>query len=86
MEEYSQRIRELAAEVSAMRDMLISEPQASPLGRTLSRRIDDVEERLEPIARWHTEWAGVWKFALGLATVLGIIGAFFGLAARFGWQ
>lgn len=90
--------------------MLISEPEASPLGRALLRAsksnrtlIDKnhqehdalierhhqefrafLKEEFRPLNDWWNQSRGAWKFVLGVATVLGAIGAFFGILAYFG--
>lgn len=74
----------VAETVSDIRDMLISEPEASPLGRALLKRIVNLEEEVEPIAEWWQQWRGVWRFILGLGVVLGIVATVFGVAAYFG--
>lgn len=74
----------VADTVRDIRDMLISEPEASPLGRALLKRIVTLEEEIEPIAEWWQQWRGVWRFILGLGVVLGIVATVFGVAAYFG--
>ena len=93
------RLEELTKEVRSIRDMLISEPEASPLGRALLQRSVDnraiveryhnefvafVKEEFQPLDDWWNQSKGAWKFVLGLSTVVGIVGAFFGVLAFFG--
>ena len=89
--ELQEQVRSVAKEVRDIRDMLISEPEASPLGRALIKRsvdnrllIDELRHDFEPVEIWYQQARGAWRLVLGLATVLSIIGAFFGLAAYFG--
>ena len=92
-------IRAVASDVSSIRDMLISEPEASPMGRALIRRsevnasatrelrrdFEDFEkERFNPVYDWWNQQKGSWKALQGLALVLGVIGAFFGILAYWG--
>lgn len=89
----------LDTKVDSIRDMLIGEPSASPLGRALlekaadNRRVIDrnheefrtfVKEDFRPLNDWWNQSKGAWKFLLGLGTVLGIIGSFFGILSFFG--
>ena len=91
--------RATSAEVRSIREMLITEPEASPLGRSLLKYAHDnrqmirdnyteylrfVREEFGPLDDWWNQSKGAWKFVLGLATVLGIIGAFFGILSYFG--
>lgn len=94
-----QRLEELTREVRSIREMLISEPEASPLGRSLlkasqvNREMIErnhaefrafVREDFQPLDDWWNQSKGAWKFVLGLSTVMGIIGAFFGIVTYFG--
>ena len=93
------KIDKVAADVASIRDMLISEPEASPLGRALIRRhqenreniskLDDKferfrEEDFQPIWEWWQQSKGAWRLVLGTGVILGIIGAFFGILAFYG--
>ena len=89
--ELQRDVKTVATEVRSIRDMLISEPEASPLGRALLRASADnrqliaaLRADLDPIEDWYIQARGAWRLVLGVATVLSIIGAFFGLAAYFG--
>ena len=103
-------IKSVANDVSSIRDMLISEPEASPMGRALIKRSIDnraatqelrqdfekyiethehfteniIEKRINPMYDWWNQQRGSWKAFQGLALVLGMIGAFFGILAYFG--
>lgn len=80
--------------------MLISEPEASPLGRALLKYASDnrtlinqhhdefrafKREEFEPIEDWRNQTAGAWKAFVGLALVLSAVATFFGLASWFGF-
>lgn len=89
--ELETKVDRVADDVRSIRDMLISEPEASPLGRALlrasaeNRRLIDEQRRdFEPVEVWWRQSQGLWKAILGIATVLGIVGSFFGIAAYFG--
>lgn len=92
-------INGVAKDVSAIRDMLITEPEASPLGRSLLNRAKDnhndiidlrrdferfKEEDFQPLWDWWNQTKGAWRFVLGAGVVLGIIGTFFGILAFWG--
>lgn len=103
-------IKSVASDVSSIRDMLISEPEASPMGRALIKRSMDnraiiqelrndfekytehhedwandfIEKRVNPMYDWWNQQKGSWKAFQGLALILGMIGAFFGILAYFG--
>lgn len=93
------KIDKVSADVTTIRDMLISEPEASPMGRALIRRSEtnaratnelreDFEafkkEEFKPINDWWNQQKGSWKAIQGLALILGMVGAFFGLLAYWG--
>jgi hypothetical protein len=93
------KITNVARDVGAIRDMLISEPEASPMGRALIRRSEenrtdilDLREDFEthlrdeyaPIRDWWVQTKGQWKLIQGAALVLASIGAFFGILAYWG--
>ncbi len=97
-DQLDRKVTDVKTDVRSIRDMLISEPQASPLGRALLREIDagrretnDIRldfdafarDEFKPLNDWWNQSKGIWKGVLGLATILGIIGAFFGIAAYF---
>jgi hypothetical protein len=99
IEQLDRKITKVASDVGSIRDMLISEPAASPLGRALleksteNRRIIDrhhdefqafVRDDFQPLDDWWNQSRGAWKFILGAGTVLGIVGAVFGVASFFG--
>lgn len=65
-------------------DAATSEADVSPAGRSILRRLERIETRLDPIYDWWQQTRGAWRFILGLSTVLGIIGTAFGVAAYFG--
>lgn len=92
-------IKSVANDVSSIRDMLISEPEASPMGRALlritdgnRRRIEEnkrefeefVEKRFDPMHDWWHQTRGAWRLVLGAGVVLGSVGAFFGILSFFG--
>jgi hypothetical protein len=93
------KIDGVAENVTTIRDMLISEPAASPLGRALLAR-DDITDRnvavldakfekfrteeFNPIDDWWQQTKGAWRFIIGVGVVLGIVGAFFGVLAFYG--
>jgi hypothetical protein len=94
-----QKIDKVAKEVTAIGRLLITEPEASALGRALlgkaveNRRLVDKyhdefeafkKEEFQPLDDWWNQSRGAWKFVMGVGTVLGIIGAVFGLASYFG--
>lgn len=97
--ELDKNVAELTREVRSIREMLITEPEASPLGRSLLKASERNRQLIEshhaefrqfvrddfaPLDDWWNQSKGAWKFVLGLSTVLGIIGAFFGLVSYFG--
>ena len=110
IDKIDRKVESVATDVRSIRDMLISEPEASPLGRALLQRSVDnrklmdaryeefrvarredqqtfqtfYKEDFEPLDDWWNQSKGAWKFVLGMSTVLGIIGAFFGLVSFFG--
>jgi hypothetical protein len=88
--ELSDRVAKIAADVQTIRELLITEPEASPLGRSLLERsrenrrlIDAIRADLEPLEDWYQQTRGVWRFVLGVATVLSIVATFFGILAYF---
>ncbi len=98
-EKLDDKIDRVQKDVSSIRDMLITEPEASPLGRSLLNRsrdnrqlIDDLREDFErfrdtefkPIEDWWQQTKGAWRFIIGVGVVLGIVGAFFGVLAFYG--
>lgn len=99
IDELVEEMKSTRQDVRSIRDMLISEPEASPLGRSLlnksveNRRIIDKhheefltfrKEEFKPLYDWWNQSKGAWKFVLGVATVLSIVGSFFGIIAFFG--
>jgi hypothetical protein len=93
------KVDTVANDVRSIRDMLISEPESSPMGRALLRRsatntraIDTLradfetfrKEEFNPIDDWWQQTRGVWRAVIGLGIILGIIGTFFGVVAYFG--
>ena len=93
------KVDDVAKDVKSIRDMLISEPEASPMGRALIRRSqdnrkatddlrDDFEEfldrRFSPMYDWWNQTKGTWRAVQGTALVMAMIGAFFGILAYFG--
>lgn len=99
IDELVEEMKSTRDDVRSIRDMLISEPEASPLGRSLLQRAIDnrtlinknhdeflvfKKEEFKPLYDWWNQSKGAWKFVLGLGTVLGIIGSFFGVLAFFG--
>jgi hypothetical protein len=84
------KLDKVSGDVQSIRDMLISEPEASPLGRALLRKsvenrelIDEIRADFDPMYDWWQQTRGVWRAVVGLGIVLGIVGSFFGLAAYF---
>lgn len=77
-------LRAVAEDVGAIRDMLISEPEASPLGRALLRRIEHIERRADPMYDWWNQTKGTWRAVTGLAVILGIVATTFAIMAYFG--
>ena len=99
-DDLTRKVTDVAKDVTTIREMLISEPEASPLGRALlkasqnnrvliDQQRSDFEkfrrEDFEPLDDWWQQTRGAWRLVLGTGVVLGIIGSFFGLAAFFGW-
>jgi len=97
-EKLEQKVDDVGKTVGEIRDMLISEPEASPLGRSLlkasaenRRLIDDHWTRFEtfrkdefnPIDDWWQQARGAWRLVLIFSVVLGIVGTFFGVLAYF---
>lgn len=83
-----QQVSKVANDVSSIRDMLISEPEASPMGRALIQRavdnrrmIDGLRADLDPIEDWYQQMRGVWRVLPATALVLSIVGAILALAA-----
>lgn len=89
----------IAKDVASIRELLITEPEASPLGRSLLNRAKENRERHDrlradfelfkkeefaPIDDWWNQTKGAWRFVLGSGVVLGIVGTFFGILAFFG--
>jgi hypothetical protein len=94
----SGKVDNVANDVKSIRDMLISEPEASPLGRSLlktssyNRRLIDEhwqdfqnfrKEEFDPIDDWWQQQRGAWRMVIGVGVVLGIVGSFFGILAYF---
>jgi hypothetical protein len=91
--EFKSELSDIKETIGEIRDMLISEPEASPLGRNLLQRsrdnagdITDLELRVKSLEGWRSEWRGSWRLVTGVATVAGLVGAFFGIASWFGWH
>lgn len=85
------KITNVAKDVSAIRDMLISEPQASPMGRALLQRADANAAAINKLRQdydedheWITRMRGTWQAIAGAGVIFGIIGTVFGIAAYFG--
>lgn len=50
------------------------------------KRFEDHDDAIDSLELWRAEWRGSWRFITAVGTILGIIGAFFGLASWFGWH
>lgn len=98
-ERLDDKITKVQEDVSSIRDMLITEPEASPLGRSLLNRARDNRDAItdlrhdfehfkdnefKPLDDWWNQTKGAWRVILGLSVVLGIVGSFFGVIAYFG--
>lgn len=86
----SREVRANTVELRSIRDMLISEPEASPLGRALVKRADtnrdavqDLRDDFQPVYDWWQQSKGAYRVLTSAAVVLSIIGAAFGIAAYF---
>lgn len=84
------KVDQVIRDVGSIRDMLISEPEASPLGRSLLKAqaenralILDLRQDFEPVYDWWQRSRGAWAAILGLAVILGIVATFFGVLAYF---
>lgn len=92
------KISEVAKDVASIRELLITEPEASPLGRSLLARSHEnraaiselrrdfdqfKRQDFDPIDDWWNQTRGAWRFVLGAGVILGLIGSFFGLLAYF---
>lgn len=93
------KIDRVADAVSAIERLLITEPEASPLGRSLLNRarenrtlIDalrhDFEafrrEEFKPIDDWWNQTKGAWRFVLAVGVTLGMVGTVLGILSYFG--
>ena len=93
------KIDETKEKVDAIHILLMTEPEASPLGRSLLKyalenrrliedlRTDFVRHKRDdfgPLEDWWQQWRGIWRFVIGIGIVLGVIGSFFGIVAFFG--
>ena len=94
------KLNTITKDVGTIRDMLISEPEASPMGRALIRRsldnrdminqqrrdFDDFrKDEFAPVHDWWQQNKGAYRLVQGVAVVLGAVGAFFGIASFFGF-
>lgn len=87
------RVGDVADKVDAIRDMLISEPAMSPLGRRLQSQHDELRadfesfltERFRPIEKWWDQVGGAQKVLVGISIILGVVGTFLGIANWFGF-
>jgi anti-sigma-K factor RskA len=71
-----------------IRDMLISEPEQSPMGRSLirksdsnARRIAEQEERVDKLWDFMVEWRGAGRVLTVAAAVMSIVAAAVALAS-----
>ncbi len=86
----NRKVDNVANDVKSIRDMLISEPEASPLGRALlkyaaenRRLIEEQRADFDPMYDWWQQQRGAWRLVIGAGVVLGIVGSFFGILAYF---
>lgn len=84
------KITSVAKDVSSIRDMLISEPEASPMGRALlkwaqenRRLINGLRDDFDDDHEWVMRMKGSWQAIAGAGIVFGIVGTVFGIAAFF---
>jgi hypothetical protein len=95
----NKKVEGIAGDVKEIRDMLISEPEKSPLGRALLKIANDNrkmildneqdfeefrDQKFTPIYDWWNQTKGSWRVIQGAAVILAIVGAFFGILSWFG--
>jgi hypothetical protein len=84
IEKLDRKIEDLTNAFYKFRDELRSEPDASPLGRSLlgrwaenRARIERLEHQVDLLEKWRDQWQGSWRLVTGAAVVLGLIATFF---------
>lgn len=78
--ELDKKVVQLDAKVSDIREMLISEAEASPLGRSLTRRADmnasgiaDLNRRVNDLESWHDQAKGAYSATRVIQVLLAIL-------------
>jgi len=93
VERLDTKVERLDVKVNEIRDWLITEPEASAMGRALLRRADanatkirELREDLDPIHDWIQQFKGSSRALLYVPTILAAVSAVVAIAVGMGWK